>query len=114
MKGNQKIKTSICLMSFILVIAIIAISVCVSFIQKGKQVEQTIQSIVDPEILRSLSYEQITEAEEKGENEYVKFLAFFTRDLDNDGYAERLKGTCREVSDTDELYIELNVLTEGY
>lgn len=111
MKGSKN--TKICA-SITAIIFIIAISVTFIFTNFNKSKNQTIQQITDPEILRSLSYEQITEEEENEQNEYVKFQAFFTRDLDDDGYAEKLKGTCRNISDTDELYIELNVLTDGY
>jgi len=69
----------------------------------------------DPEILRSRAYKQVTAGDENIEGtEFVKFNAFFLRDIDKDGTAEMLLGTCRNLEDKDSLYMELNVLTEGH
>lgn len=35
------------------------------------------------------------------------------RDLDGDGYAEQVRGMCRDINKTDTLYMNLNVLTNG-
>ncbi|MBO5005685.1 MAG: hypothetical protein J6D03_10820, partial [Clostridia bacterium] len=76
---------------------------------------------IDSEILRSMNYTQITDEDSKIKDEngnlitdFVRFSAYFTRDLNNDGYAEKLLGTCRNVNSTDTLYMDLNVLTDGY
>ena len=53
-----------------------------------------------------------TDSEQTVDN--VKFSAFFLRDLDGDGYAEKLKGTCKEIGKEDTLYMEVNVQTAGY
>mgnify|MGYP007069936641 CR=1 FL=1 len=45
-------------------------------------------------------------------SQYVKFSAFFTREVDEN--AEKLAGTAKNVDETDILFIDLNVLTEGY
>ena len=75
---------------------------------------QNIAEITDPEILRAISYGEITDADKKVDGcDYVEFSAFFTRDLNGDGYAEKVKGSCREISGTDTMYAELNVLTQG-
>ena len=70
---------------------------------------------VDAELARAMTYDQFKEEEEvvDGTNNCVQFSSFFLRDLDGDGYAERMKGTCKEVGKEDTLYFELNVLTEG-
>ena len=69
---------------------------------------------VDPEILRSRSYAQVEEGDEAIDGtDYVTFDAFYLRDLDGDGYAEKIRGTCREIGSEDTLYMELNVLTNG-
>ena len=67
-----------------------------------------------------MTYEQFTEGSDDvystdGETKVdnVKFSAFFLRDLDNDGYAEKIKGTCKEIGSQDTLYMEINVLTNG-
>ena len=71
---------------------------------------------INPEIARSMEYEQVQDGDEnvEGTNDNVKFDAFFLRDLDGDGYAESIRGTCREIGEEDTLYMELNVQTEGY
>ena len=70
---------------------------------------------LSPEIARSMEYEQVQEGDENlEETNNVKFDAFFLRDLDGDGYAESIRGTCNEIGEEATLYMELNVLTEGY
>ncbi len=96
--------------SIIAIIILVAIVLSTFFAQKVNNTSK----VLIAENLRAMNYEKVTEEEEKAQNEYVKFLAFFTRDLNGDGYAEKIKGTCKDLSDSDELYIELNVLTDGY
>lgn len=68
----------------------------------------------DPEIRRMLNYDQVQKGDEAVSNTpYVQFDAFFLRDLDGDGYAEQVRGTCREISKSDTLYMNINVLTNG-
>ena len=68
----------------------------------------------DPELLRTLTYGEFEEGSDGVDGtDNVKFSAFFLRDLDSDGYAESVKGTCKELGKQDTLYMELNVLTEG-
>ena len=71
---------------------------------------------INPEIARSMEYEQVQDGDEnvEGTNDNVKFDAFFLRDLNGDGYAESIRGTCREIGEEDTLYMELNVQTNGY
>ena len=78
------------------------------------------------ENLRAMNYEQFVPGDdavyEDGtqgtDNEQIvnniKFSSFFLRDLDGDGYAEKLKGTCKEIGNQDTLYMEIIVQTEGY
>ncbi len=67
------------------------------------------------EIARSMQYPQVNPGEEDvaetGGN--VEFDAFFLRDLTGDGIAESIRGTCRNVKETDTLYMELKVQTNG-
>lgn len=73
-----------------------------------------IGEIQDPEIARSMEYEQVQDGDERvPQTDYVQFDAFFLRDLDGDGYAEQVRGTCREIGKTDTLYMDINVLTNG-
>ena len=44
--------------------------------------------------------------------EFVQFSAFFTREID--GKAEKLAGTCKDISEKDTLYMDINVLSDGY
>ena len=77
-------------------------------------VNKTKKIITDPELARAMTYEQFEDGDEDIEGtDNVKFSAFFLRDLDGDGYAEKIKGTCKELGKEDTLYMELNVLTAG-
>ena len=60
------------------------------------------------------TYTQVKAGDEKvdGTN-YVTFDAFYLRDINRDGYAEKIRGTCKEIGTEDTLYIDLNVLTNG-
>ena len=96
-------------------IAIISVLITLIFMFTYKKVIKTTNNVTNPEILRSMTYAQVTDKDSKVDNcEYVKFNAFFTRDLNNDGNAEMLLGTCREINSTDTLYMDINVLTDGY
>ena len=100
--------------SFFLIIALIlaVIVTLISLFMKSKNVNK--YSGVNPENLRAMTYEEVSDEDEKVEGtDNVKFSAFFLRDLDSDGYAEKLKGTCKEIGTSDTLYISLNVLSDG-
>ena len=83
-------------------------------------------SFISRENLRAMNYEEFIEGDEKvyvsntqGTDseqivDNVKFSTFFLRDLDGDGYAEKLKGTCKEIGKEDTLYMEIIVQTAGY
>ncbi len=68
------------------------------------------------ELLRARNYAEYGKGEEDVEQTEgnVKFSAFFLRDLDLDGNAEKIKGTCKEIGAEDTLYMELIVQTGGY
>ena len=69
---------------------------------------------IDPELARAMTYGVFTEEDELvSGTDNVKFNAFFLRDINNDGYAEKIKGTCKKVGDQDSLYMSINVSTEG-
>ncbi|MBP3502386.1 MAG: MucBP domain-containing protein [Clostridia bacterium] len=94
--------------------AIILSVITILFIFAFQKVNKKVLSL-DPETARSMNYTQITDEDSKIENtDFVKFSAFFTRDLNQDGNAEKLLGTCKRVFDTDTLYMDINVLTNGY
>ena len=70
---------------------------------------------ITPELARAMHYPEVVEGDEAVEGtDYVKFDAFFLRDIDFDGYAESIRGTSKEIGSEDTLYMELNVQTQGY
>lgn len=69
---------------------------------------------LNPEDRRAMNYNLVTDDDAKiPGNDYVLFNAYFLRDLDNDGYAEKYDGTCRNIKENAMLYMDVNVLTEG-
>ena len=67
------------------------------------------------ELARTKTYNRVEEGEEAVEGtENVKFDAFFLRDLEGNGYATGVRGTCKEIGKEDTLYMEINVQTAGY
>jgi len=106
-KLNNKRKLIISLMCLIIVISILSFFL----VQKNTVITSL---TADQELLRAMEYGELTENDEKTESDYVRFSAFFLRDLDSDGYAEKVKGTCKKIGESDTLYMSLNVLTEGY
>ena len=67
----------------------------------------------DSNVAKAMSYEELDENEYETQSEFVKFAAFYTKDLDNDGYAEKYKGTCIKIGSSDTLYLDLNVFSNG-
>ena len=75
----------------------------------------SVSQTLDAELLRARTYEQFTDGDENVDGtDNVKFSAFFLRDIDGDGYAEKLKGTCKKIGQQDTVYMEIVVQTEGY
>lgn len=98
----------------VLVVILAVIAILMLFTYVTKKVENRMANL-DSELLRSKNYAQVTDEQSKVENtDFVKFSAFFTRDINGDGNAEKLLGTCKRVIGTDQLYMDLNVLTNGY
>ena len=103
MKNKKKVYIGI-----VVVLAVMLLGITGYKILNRNSVEE------DPEILRSRTYAQVEEGDEAIDGtDYVTFDAYYLRDLDGDGYAEKLRGTCREVGKQDTLYMDLNVLTNG-
>ena len=98
-------------LSAIVVVLFIAVIMCIVTLLRGRQSGITIST---SEIARSMTYDKVNKGEESVEGtDNVKFDAFFLRDLDGDGYAEGIRGTCKEIGKEDTLYMELNVQTAG-
>jgi hypothetical protein len=94
------------------VISILVAILCGIFLENKNT--NVISYEVSNEIKRASSYNEITDSDYEVDNcEYVKFNAFFTRDLDGDGYAEKYDGTCNYISKSATLYFDINVLTDG-
>ena len=109
---ERKVKKKNLLIAIAIVVMLIAVTIAtILTYNKKTQISQS----VDAELLRAMTYEQFEEDSENVEStDNVKFSAFFLRDLNGDGFAEKIKGTCKETGSEDTLYLELNVLTEGY
>ena len=106
MRGKKKI---IIVLSAILCVVTTIVYALLS-VKKSKDL-----SGLSAEMLMEMKYDQVEDADTKVDGcDGIKFSAFFTRDLDNDGKAEKIKGTCKEIGQNDTLYVELNVLTQGY
>ena len=64
------------------------------------------------EIRRAAAYNQLVD--ESTDSEFVKFGAYFTEDLNGDGYAEKMLGSCKQVGKTNTMYLDLSVERNGY
>ena len=79
----------------IAIIAIITTIVAILLNQTETQTKKK-KIIADSELARAMTYDQFNDGDDSidGTNN-VKFSAFFLRDVNNDGYAEKIKGTCK-------------------
>lgn len=59
-----------------------------------------------------MTYSEVVEGENSTETEYVKFDAYFLKSEGEN--AKKVRGSAKELNETEELYIELNVLTNGH
>ena len=106
-----------CLRNSIITICVITV-ILTAFIAGsnfwGRNTSITNQGL-SQELLRARNYAKFEEGEENiVETEgNVKFSAFFLRDTDLDGKAEKIKGTCKELGTEDTMYMELIVQTGG-
>ena len=98
----------------ILTLILAIVTLCSVLITSTIKTTNKLSKITDPETLRALSYGQITDNDTYVEGcKNLEFSAFFTRDLDGDGNAEKMKGTSKYINGSDKLYIDLNVLAGG-
>ena len=96
-------------------IAIIAVVMAIAGILSKREITKENTFTPDSELARAMTYNQFKDSDaDISGTDYVKFGAFFLRDVNNDGYAEKIKGTCKKIGAEDTLYMELNVLTNGY
>ena len=81
MKGKRTKKITLSISALAVVTAIITVVALLVNTQNQKA-----KLLADPEIQKSMEYEQVQEGDEKVPNtDYVQFDAFFLRDLDGDG-----------------------------
>ena len=100
---------------FLLIIAIVFVAVFTKIIISSKK-SQNNNLQIDPELALAMEYGRFEPGSEivEGTNNNVEFSAFFLKDIDGDGYAERVKGTCKELTSQDTLYMDINIKTDGY
>ena len=69
-----------------------------------------------PEVLRSVNYPEVQPGDEKvdGCDNKVNFSAYFTKDIDGDGRAEKLYGSCQSIGSTSQLFIDVNIDGDGH
>ena len=109
--GNLKVIKGL----IILFICLTIVLSTVVLFESIKKTENYAITTEDAELDVTRNYDLFEDGEENIANtDNVKFSAFFLRDIDGDGYAEKIKGTCREIGQQDTLYMEIIVQTEGY
>ena len=114
-KFKEKITKKGLLIAGGIAIALVAIIIAIAIVSSKGEGTKKKSFTPDSELARAMTYDQFTDADSSVDGtDYVKFGAFFLRDINNDGYAEKIKGTCKQVGKEDTLYMELNVLTNGY
>ena len=100
-------------MKFIMVIlAIVCLIGSIFIMMKNKSKNNNFT--LTPEIIRSREYEKVKAGDEETASENVTFDVFFLKDIDGDGNADPIRGTCNEIGKEDTLYMELRVLNQGY
>ena len=98
----------------------VVIAILIGFIiaqNNGAKIEsKELAEINKAEALKTASYTPVDPTSEyvNGTNNEVKFSAYFVKDTNNDGEAERYLGACNSISSTDTLYFELGVEGNGY
>ncbi len=107
LKGTKNVPLIVVLMTICIIALIIGLITIRN--RKSKLEDYT------PEQAKAMTYTQVKEGEESVEGtENVKFDAFFLRNIENDEYAESVRGTCKEIGKEDTIYMELNVQKAGY
>ena len=107
--SKEKMK-KISIGAIILLVALISIISIITIVKNPMKEITNLES----EIARAMTYDEVQAGDEKTTTPYVEFNSYFLRDLNNDGIAEKIKGTCREIGQTDTLYMDINVLANGY
>ena len=91
----------------LLILTVILVSILINVNRRN--------SFIDQELARTMTYDIVQEGDENVEGtDFVKFDAFFLRDLNGDGYAEGVRGTCKQIGKQDILYMDIKVQGNGY
>ncbi|MGN1297226.1 MAG: SpaA isopeptide-forming pilin-related protein [Clostridia bacterium] len=107
LKANRK-KVLIGLIAIILLIVMATISIFAK-----RNTKSTLSEGELAELAVAQTYDKVQEGDNDTQSSYVKFDAFVLKDLDGDGVAEKIRGTCKAIGEQDTLYMELSVNSEG-
>ena len=71
----------------------ILIALTALFLLSRREIKNSTRNLnLDPELARAMTYDEFEDGDENIEGtDNVKFSAFYLRDLDGDGYAEKIK-----------------------
>ena len=96
--------------------SILVITGIVCFVLNQSKVDNYIYNsdLKRAEIEQMKTYELVKDNESQVEGcPNVEFDAFFTKDLDGDGYTEGVRGSCIQIGNQDTIYMELQVNING-
>ncbi len=107
MKGKinlSKREMKICIISTILIVSAICLALVKYKIDDKYKGIQT----------RTMTYTRVKDGDEATNCEFIKFDAFFLKDVDGDGIADGVRGSCNQIGKEDNLYFEIKVEKDGY
>ena len=102
------------ILNFIFVILSILAMVVIANVKN--ETNKKLAYLNSPEVLRSVNYPEVQPGDEKvdGCDNKVNFSAYFTKDIDGDGRAEKLYGSCQSIGSTSQLFIDVNIDGDGH
>ena len=106
LENNRKINKRKIMAAIAVIIVLIATTVALCLNKKEK-------FEITPEIAKSREYTTVKDGDAKTNSSYVEFDAFFLKDLDGDGIADAIRGTCNAIGKEDTVYMELKALSNG-
>jgi hypothetical protein len=90
-------------------VLVLSIVLSINYFRNSEEREK-----IRKELVRANSYQKLEGNDDSVPGtDNVKFSAFFLRDLNGDGLSEKLYGTVKELGESDRLYFEVNVLSDG-
>ena len=109
MKEKQIVKFNHKEISMLAVFAILVLLMSVSVIFECiSLVKKTRLGNID-ELRVARTYSTVKTGDDSTESEKVRFDAYVAKDIDGDGFAEKLRGTCKKIGESDTLYMQLNI-----